>query len=214
MRASRDYGIDHIKVHSKLCQITYLSDGEVRYITQIGTGNYNEKTSKLYTDLSLMTADQKIGEEAAEVFQKLCLAQTMDQTKYSARGTEMLTKQADRPDQMKRLRKQKEGKEAYIGVKINSLTDKKLIEKLIEASMAGVQIDLIVRGICCLIPGIKGYTGEYSGDQHRGQILRTFQNLHFWKRRGLQGLYCICRLHDEEYDKACRGRSPSVRCGY
>lgn len=151
------YGIDHIKVHSKLCQITYLSDGEVRYITQIGTGNYNEKTSKLYTDLSLMTADQKIGEEAAEVFQKLCLAQTMDQTKYLLVAPKCLqNKLIDLISE--EIEKAKEGKEAYIGVKINSLTDKKLIEKLIEASMAGVQIDLIVRGICCLIPGIKGYT--------------------------------------------------------
>lgn len=151
------YGIDHIKVHSKLCQITYLSDGEVRYITQIGTGNYNEKTSKLYTDLSLMTADQKIGEEAAEVFQKLCLAQTMDHTKYLLVAPKCLqNKLIDLISE--EIENAKEGKEAYIGVKINSLTDKKLIEKLIEASMAGVQIDLIVRGICCLIPGVKGYT--------------------------------------------------------
>ena len=76
------YGLDHIKVHSKLCQITYMSEEGIRYVTQIGTGNYNEKTSKLYTDLSLMTADQAIGEEAAEVFHKLCLAQTVEHTNH------------------------------------------------------------------------------------------------------------------------------------
>ena len=76
------YGIDHIKVHSKLCQITYKKDGEIRHITQIGTGNYNEKTAKLYTDLSVMTANEKIGEESAEVFHALCLEQLVEKTKY------------------------------------------------------------------------------------------------------------------------------------
>ena len=104
-----------------------------------------------------MTADQKIGEEAAEVFQKLCLAQTMDQTKYLLVAPKCLqNKLIDLISE--EIEKAEEGKEAYIGVKINSLTDKKLIEKLIEASMAGVQIDLIVRGICCLIPGVKDAT--------------------------------------------------------
>ena len=151
------YGLDHIKVHSKLCQITYMSEEGARYVTQIGTGNYNEKTSKLYTDLSLMTADQEIGEEAAEVFHKLCLAQTVEHTNHLLVAPKCLqNKLIDKIEA--EIAKVKEGTAGYIGVKMNSLTDKKLIDKLIEASMAGVQIDLIVRGICCLIPGVEGYT--------------------------------------------------------
>ena len=151
------YGLDHIKVHSKLCQITYMSEEGIRYVTQIGTGNYNEKTSKLYTDLSLMTADQAIGEEAAEVFHKLCLAQTVEHTNHLLVAPNCLqNKLIDKMDA--EIAKVQDGNAGYIGVKMNSLTDKKLIDKLIEASMAGVQIDLIVRGICCLIPEVEGYT--------------------------------------------------------
>lgn len=151
------YGLDHIKVHSKLCQITYMSEEGICYVTQIGTGNYNEKTSKLYTDLSLMTADQAIGEEAAEVFHKLCLAQTVEHTNHLLVAPNCLqNKLIDKIDA--EIAKVQDGNAGYIGVKMNSLTDKKLIDKLIEASMAGVQIDLIVRGICCLIPEVEGYT--------------------------------------------------------
>lgn len=151
------YGLDHIKVHSKLCQITYMSEEGIRYVTQIGTGNYNEKTSKLYTDLSLMTADQAIGEEAAEVFHKLCLAQTVEHTNHLLVAPNCLqNKLIDKIDA--EIAKVQDGNAGYIGVKMNSLTDKKLIDKLIEASMAGVQIDLIVRGICCPIPEVEGYT--------------------------------------------------------
>lgn len=151
------YGLDHIKVHSKLCQITYMSEEGIRYVTQIGTGNYNEKSSKLYTDLSLMTADQAIGEEAAEVFHKLCLAQTVEHTNHLLVAPNCLqNKLIDKIDA--EITKVQDGNAGYIGVKMNSLTDKKLIDKLIEASMAGVQIDLIVRGICCLIPEVEGYT--------------------------------------------------------
>ena len=151
------YGLDHIKVHSKLCQITYMSEEGIRYVTQIGTGNYNEKTSKLYTDLSLMTVDQAIGEEAAEVFHKLCLAQTVEHTNHLLVAPNCLqNKLIDKIDA--EIAKVQDGNAGYIGVKMNSLTDKKLIDKLIEASMAGVQIDLIVRGICCLIPEVEGYT--------------------------------------------------------
>ena len=151
------YGLNHIKVHSKLCQITYMSEEGIRYVTQIGTGNYNEKTSKLYTDLSLMTADQAIGEETAEVFHKLCLAQTVEHTNHLLVAPNCLqNKLIDKIDA--EITKVQDGNAGYIGVKMNSLTDKKLIDKLIEASMAGVQIDLIVRGICCLIPKVEGYT--------------------------------------------------------
>ena len=151
------YGIDHIKVHSKLCLITYKKEGKVHYITQIGTGNYNEKTAKLYTDLSLMTADERIGEEAAEVFHALCLEQLVERTHQLLVAPKCLQ---DKVLLMidEEIGKAKVGKEAYIGLKMNALTDKVIIDKLVEASQAGVRIDLIIRGICCLIPGVSGYT--------------------------------------------------------
>lgn len=151
------YGIDHIKVHSKLCQITYKKDDDIHYITQIGTGNYNEKTAKLYTDLALMTADKNIGEEAAEVFHALCLAQLMEKTEHLLVAPKCLQNKvlAMIDDEIAKV---KEGREGYIGAKMNALTDKVIIDKLVEASQAGVKIDLIIRGICCLIPGVAGYT--------------------------------------------------------
>lgn len=151
------YGIDHIKVHSKLCLITYKKEEKIHYITQIGTGNYNEKTAKLYTDLSLMTADEHIGEEAAEVFHALCLAQLVERSKYLLVAPKCLQ---DKVLLMidEEIGKAKVGKRGYIGLKMNALTNKVIIDKLVEASQAGVEIDLIIRGICCLIPQVPGYT--------------------------------------------------------
>lgn len=151
------YGIDHIKVHSKLCQITYKTEDGIRHITQIGTGNYNEKTAKLYTDLSLMTADAKIGEEAAEVFHALCLEQLVESTQHLLVAPKCLQNKVLAMIDGE-IDKVKAGKEGYIGAKMNALTDKVIIDKLVEASQAGVKIDLIIRGICCLVPGISGYT--------------------------------------------------------
>ena len=177
------YGLDHIKVHSKLCQITYMSDAGIRYVTQIGTGNYNEKTSKLYTDLSFMTADQRIGEEAAEVFHKLCLSQTVEQTKHLLVAPKCLQNKLITLMNGE-IRKAKAGKEGYIGVKINSLTDKLLIDKMIEASRAGVKIDLIVRGICCLIPGVEGYTENIHVISIVGRYLEHSRIYIFGKGKG------------------------------
>lgn len=148
------YGIDHIKVHSKLCQITYKKEDGIHYITQIGTGNYNEKTAKLYTDLSVMTADKAIGEEAAEVFQALCLAQLMEETKQLLVAPKCLQNKVLTLIDGE-IEKAKAGKEGYIGLKMNALTDKVIIEKLVEASKAGVKIDMVIRGICCLLPRVK-----------------------------------------------------------
>ena len=151
------YGIDHIKVHSKLCLITYKKGNSVHYITQIGTGNYNEKTAKLYTDLSLMTANQQIGEEAAEVFHALCLAQLVEKSEHLLVAPKCLQNRVLLmiDDEIEKV---KAGNEGYIGLKMNALTDRVIIDKLVEASRAGVKIDLIIRGICCLIPGVKGHT--------------------------------------------------------
>lgn len=151
------YGLDHLKVHSKLCLITRKEHNAVEYITQIGTGNYNEKTSKQYTDYSLMTASADIGMEAANVLNELAMGQVVEHTKHLLVAPKCLqNKILAMIDE--ETSKAKAGKPAYIGAKINSLTDKKIIDRLVEASQAGVKIELIVRGICCLIPGITGYT--------------------------------------------------------
>lgn len=151
------YGLDGYKVHSKLCLVTRKSEGQVEYYTQIGTGNYNEKTARLYTDLSLMTANVEIGLEAAKVFQVLSMEETVDNVQHLLVAPRCLqNKVLSMIDE--EIACAKEGKEAYIGLKMNSLTDKKIIDKLIEASQAGVKIDMVIRGICCLIPGVKGKT--------------------------------------------------------
>jgi len=151
------YGLDGYKVHSKLCLVTRKSEGQVEYYTQIGTGNYNEKTARLYTDLSLMTANVEIGLEAAKVFQALSMEETVDNVQHLLVAPRCLqNKVLSMIDE--EIACVKEGKEAYIGLKMNSLTDKKIIDKLIEASQAGVKIDMVIRGICCLIPGVKGKT--------------------------------------------------------
>lgn len=151
------YGLEGYKVHSKLCLITRKNEGKIEYITQIGTGNYNEKTSRLYTDLSLMTADPDIGMEASAVFQALSKGETVESSSHllvapkclQSRVLEMMDEE---------IRQAKEGQPAYIGLKLNSLTDKKIIDKLIEASEAGVKIDMVIRGICCLVPQVEGKT--------------------------------------------------------
>ena len=151
------YGLDGYKVHSKLCLVTRKSEGQVEYYTQIGTGNYNEKTARLYTDLSLMTANVEIGVEAAKVFQALSMEETVDNAEHLLVAPRCLQNRIlSMIDE--EISYAKEGKEAYIGLKMNSLTDKKIIDKLIEASQAGVKIDMVIRGICCLIPGVKGKT--------------------------------------------------------
>lgn len=151
------YGLGDYKVHSKLCLITRKTETGFAYITQIGTGNYNEKTSRLYTDLSLITARQSIGAEAAEIFTALQKGEVVEHTNELLVAPKCLqNKVVDMIDA--EIEKVKQGSTGYVGVKINSLTDKVLIDKMIEASQAGVKIDLIVRGICCLKPGVKGMT--------------------------------------------------------
>ena len=151
------YGLDGYKVHSKLCLITRKNGGQVEYITQIGTGNYNEKTSRLYTDLSLMTANVEIGLEASNVFQALSKGEVVEHSEHLLFAPKCLQNKvlAMLDEEIAHARN---GEEAYAGFKLNSLTDKKIIDKLIEASEAGVKIDMVVRGICCLIPGVEGKT--------------------------------------------------------
>ena len=151
------YGLEGYKVHSKLCLITRRSEKGIEYITQIGTGNYNEKTARLYTDLCLMTVNEQIGMEAARVFQALTKGEIIEEVDYLMVAPKCLqSKVIALIDE--EIRHKKQGEDAYIGLKLNSLTDKRIIDKLVEASKAGVRVDMIIRGICCMVPGIKGET--------------------------------------------------------
>lgn len=164
------YGLDHTKVHSKLCLITYQDEGKVNYITQIGTGNYNEKTAKQYTDLSLMTANKTIGKEAAETFTKLCMEEFIDNTVSLLVAPKCLKREVLQMmnDEINHV---KNGEPGYVGIKINSLTDKDIIDKLVECSQAGVKVEMVIRGICCLVPGIDGYTNNITVKSAVGRFL-------------------------------------------
>lgn len=183
------YGLDgyKVKVHSKLCLITRKKKGKVSYITQIGTGNYNEKTSRLYTDLSLMTANVDIALEAAEVFQALSMGETVEETDHLLVAPHCLQNKVihmiDRE-----IEHAKAGEPAYIGLKMNSLTDKKIMEKLIKASKAGVKIDMVIRGICCLIPGVKGETDNIQVRSIVGRYLEH-SRIYIFGTKGREKVY-------------------------
>ena len=164
------YGLDHTKVHSKLCLITYQEEGKINYVTQIGTGNYNEKTAKQYTDLSLMTANKTIGKEAAETFTKLCMEEFIDNTVSLLVAPKCLKREVLQMmnDEINHV---KNGEPGYVGIKINSLTDKDIIDKLVECSQAGVKVEMVIRGICCLVPGIDGYTNNITVKSAVGRFL-------------------------------------------
>lgn len=152
------YGPESLKVHSKLLLITRkTSGGKIEYITQIGTGNYNEKTSALYTDLSLMTANQDIGAEASMVFNALSTSSLVEHTsKLLVAPLCLQNKIIEMIDN--EIAAANRGEEAFIGLKLNSLTDKTLMDKLVEASQSGVKVRMVIRGICCLVAGIEGLT--------------------------------------------------------
>ncbi len=148
------YGFEGYKVHSKLCLITYRHRNDIQYITQVGTGNYNEKTAAMYTDLSLMTADPRIGKDAAEFFKNMSIGNLDGIYDYL-----LVSPTSLKPKILHLMDEEIEkGSNGRIIMKMNSLTDKDFMNKVSEASCAGVKVDLIVRGICCLLPGIPGYT--------------------------------------------------------
>ncbi len=152
------YGLSDYKVHAKLCLITRKdANGNVSYTTQVGTGNYNEKTSEQYTDLCFITNEDAVGRDATEVFNNLSIGETTEQTEslwvaphcYRTHVLELLEREID---------VQKNGGHGYVAIKVNSFNDIGIMEKMVEASQAGVEIHLYVRGICCLRPGIPGST--------------------------------------------------------
>ena len=151
------YGLSDYKIHAKLCLITRKVHNQIQYITQVGTGNYNEKTSELYTDLSFISTDPKMGEDATRVFQALCVGEVVESTErlwvapncFDSNVLRYIQEQIDLA---------RSGGEGYVFIKVNSLNDMEIMEKLIEASQAGVKVEMVIRGICCLCPGIPGYT--------------------------------------------------------
>ncbi len=151
------YGFRNYKVHSKICCITRQTEEGLQHITQLGTGNYNEKTAKLYTDFSFITTDARIGKDAVRFFRNMALENTSDEYKTlwvaPLQIKQNILKKIDEQIAIKRA-----GGQAGLFFKTNSVTDKDFIEKIVEASRAGVQCTLLVRGISCLVPGIEGYT--------------------------------------------------------
>ena len=171
------YGFDEFKVHSKLCLITENVDGKVKYITQIGTGNYNESTVNVYTDYSLITANEEIGQDASMFFQNMLLA-NLD---YSY--NHFLVSPYHLRNELISLIDEEiaKGQDGYIFLKLNSITDIKLINKLVEASKAGVTVNMIVRGICCIIPEKKGFTDNIHIHSIVGRFLEHSRIYQFGK---------------------------------
>ena len=148
------YGFEGYKVHSKICLITYRNRNNIEYITQVGTGNYNEKTATMYTDVSLITADKGIGEDAAVFFKNMSIGNLNGSYQHIIVSPTSL-----KPKVLSLMDEEiKKGTNGRIIMKMNSVTDVDFIQKVSEASTAGVKVDLIVRGICCILPGVKGYT--------------------------------------------------------
>ena len=151
------YGLSDYKIHAKLCLITRKEHNQIHYITQVGTGNYNEKTSEQYTDLSFISSDPLMGEDATRVFQALCVGEVVDSTQSLWVAPNCFEQNVLRYIQ-EQIDACRAGREGYIFIKVNSLNDMEVMEKLIEASQAGVKVEMVIRGICCLCPGIEGYT--------------------------------------------------------
>ena len=148
------YGFEGYKVHSKICLITYRNRNNIEYITQVGTGNYNEKTATMYTDVSLITADKGIGEDAAVFFKNMSIGNLNGSYQHIIVSPTSL-----KPKVLSLMDEEiNKGTNGRIIMKMNSVTDVDFIQKVSEASNAGVKVDLIVRGICCILPGVKGYT--------------------------------------------------------
>ena len=171
------YGMENYKVHSKIISIVLQNEGEVRYITHLGTGNYNESTSKQYTDLNIITSDRAIGEDGAAFFRNISICNT--EYRYNRLLVAPETLKSGLIACMDR--EIKKGEDGYILAKMNSLTDKAIIEKLREAGRAGVKVELIIRGICCILPGVPGKTDNISVISIVGRFLEHSRVYSFGK---------------------------------
>jgi len=179
------YGLPEYKVHTKICLITRKEAGEIHFITQIGTGNYNEKTVKLYTDLSIVTENQEIGEDASQFFQNLLIDNMSGDYTHLWVAPKRYKRQVLEQIEQER-EKAERGEEGHILIKCNSITDRGIILKLIEASRSGVKIRLIVRGICCLVPGIPGLTDNISVISIVGRFLEHSRVFCFGSGEGMR----------------------------
>lgn len=205
------YGAEGIKVHAKVCLITRRERGRIQYITQVGTGNYNEKTAKLYTDLCLMTADPHIGADAALLFQNMATANLHGQYQH------LLVSPFALRERVVELidREIRKGEEGYIFLKLNSITDRRLIDKLAQASQAGVEVVMNVRGICCLLPGVPGLTDRIQVFSIVGRYLEHSRIYCFGKGKEaklyLSSADFMTRNTERRVEVACPVLAPQTR---
>ena len=205
------YGFEDYKVHSKICLITRRERGAVRHITQVGTGNYNEKTAKQYTDVSLITADERIGQDAGAFFNNMALGN------LSGRYSRLFVAPTSLKNNILALMDEQiaKGKDGYILLKFNSLTDIDVIAKLREASCAGVTVEMIVRGICCLLPGVPGHTENITVTSIVGRFLEH-SRIYVFGRGDEEKMYIssadlMTRNTERRVEIACPIDDPAVR---
>uniref|UniRef100_UPI0026770906 polyphosphate kinase 1 n=1 Tax=uncultured Adlercreutzia sp. TaxID=875803 RepID=UPI0026770906 len=194
------YGFRNFKVHSKICTITRQTDDGLQHITQLGTGNYNEKTAKLYTDFSFITTDPRIGADAADFFRNMALENTSDD--YGVLWVApLMIKQNILRNIDEQIALAKAGKPCGLFFKTNSITDKEVIDKLVEASQAGVETHLFVRGISCILPGVPGYTDHVHEVSIVGQLLEHSRIYGFGPRESCQIYLSSADLMTRNMDK-------------
>ncbi len=205
------YGFEDYKVHSKICLITRRERGAVRHITQVGTGNYNEKTAKQYTDVSLITADERIGQDAGAFFNNMALGN------LSGRYSRLFVAPTSLKNNILALMDEQiaKGKDGYILLKFNSLTDIDVLAKLQEASCAGVTVEMIVRGICCLLPGVPGHTENITVTSIVGRFLEH-SRIYVFGRGDEEKMYIssadlMTRNTERRVEIACPIDDPAVR---
>ena len=205
------YGFEDYKVHSKICLITRRERGAVRHITQVGTGNYNEKTAKQYTDVSLITADERIGQDAGAFFNNMALGN------LSGRYSRLFVAPTSLKNNILALMDEQiaKGKDGYILLKFNSLTDIDVIAKLQEASCAGATVEMIVRGICCLLPGVPGHTENITVTSIVGRFLEH-SRIYVFGRGDEEKMYIssadlMTRNTERRVEVACPIDNPAVR---
>ena len=205
------YGFEDYKVHSKICLITRRERGAVRHITQVGTGNYNEKTAKQYTDVSLITADERIGQDAGAFFNNMALGN------LSGHYSRLFVAPTSLKNNILALMDEQiaKGKDGYILLKFNSLTDIDVIAKLQEASCAGVTVEMIVRGICCVLPGVPGHTENITVTSIVGRFLEH-SRIYVFGRGDEEKMYIssadlMTRNTERRVEIACPIDDPAVR---
>lgn len=205
------YGLTKYKVHTKLCLITRRCPGGICYYTQVGTGNYNEKTAKQYTDVSLITADERIGQDAGAFFNNMALGN------LSGRYSRLFVAPTSLKNNILALMDEQiaKGKDGYILLKFNSLTDIDVIAKLREASCAGVTVEMIVRGICCLLPGVPGHTENITVTSIVGRFLEH-SRIYVFGRGDEEKMYIssadlMTRNTERRVEVACPIDNPAVR---